>query len=122
MGPVKPFMLNEGQALRSSTWRRLPLHRWRGRQMDTTTLIRKLAADATAKRRRAICRLMDEHGVANTERAHRQAYARIWTDRVRGRVGLPPRPDTLVRWRTRLGSGERRLGVSQPTAAVECCE
>lgn len=99
MGTIRPYQQTDEERQRTQTWRRRPMHVWRGRQMDTITLTRSLMVDAAAKRREAICVLMDQHDVENTERAHRHAYATLWTYRVRQRLGPPPRPATLVRWR-----------------------
>jgi len=114
MALVPPFNQTVEQARRTDTWRR-PVHRWRGRQLDTMELLRELSHDAKGRRRRAICVLMDEADVPNTAQAHRRAYSRLWTDRVSRQLGSPPRPEALVRWRRRLA--EQRAGSVHVFAA-----
>lgn len=96
---VKPLMQSRAESERTASWRRKPMHVWRGRSVSTDDLRLWITMDAAARRREAICCLMDRNGIPNTERDHRHAYALIWTERVRVRLGDPPRPATLVRWR-----------------------
>ncbi len=109
---VKPYVQSKAEAARTASWRRHPVHQWRGRSLSTAALMPLLVPIAAARRRDAICRLMEENGIANTERGHRHAYATIWTDRVRRRLGDPPRPATLVRWR------RKRIAVATASRTV----
>ncbi|KQS49514.1 hypothetical protein [Sphingomonas sp. Leaf198] len=90
-------------ARRTATWRRTPVRPWRESNLNAArpTLVSK--TDAERRRRLAICRMMDEHEIPNTEKAHRRAYGILWTDQVWKRLGAPPRPRTLVDWRNRCG-------------------
>lgn len=100
METVFPYSRTVGDARRSATWRR-NLHHWRGRQFESVRLLREHASDTEARRQDAICELMDMANVPNTAQAHRRAYPKLWTQRIRRHLGDPPRPEALVRWRRR---------------------
>ena len=100
MDTVYPYSRTVGDARRSATWRR-NLHRWRGREFESVRLLREHASDTEARRQDAICELMDMANVPNTAQAHRRAYPKLWTERIRHHLGKPPRPEALVRWRCR---------------------
>jgi hypothetical protein len=98
---VRTYQQTAREAQRSATWRRRPGSRLMGQPLKTVQLP---GVNAAARRRVAICRLMDQHGVQNTERAHRAAMAILWTGQLRKRLGTPPHPATIVRWRKRVSS------------------
>jgi hypothetical protein len=98
---LKQFPQDKAQAARTASWRRRRLHVWRGQSVSTVGMIRLLSIDANDRRREAVCRLMEDNGVPNTRQGHRHAYVTIWTDRIRQRLGRPPQPGTVVKWRRR---------------------
>ena len=49
---IKPYRQTGQEKQRTSSWRRRPIHAWRGRRIDTLALKRELAEHATARLRR----------------------------------------------------------------------
>lgn len=113
---VTPYPQSKAEARRTATWQRHPTQSWRCQHMATLPSLAPSPKVAAAHRRLAICRLMDENGVPNSERAHRRAYGKLWTGLVRQRLGPPPHPRSLVRWRRKLAAADLHAALREMIA------